>query len=284
MSVALDTDGLRPQDLVLTIFGAHVRRPGQRVWSGGMVDILENLEFTTGSARAALARLVNRDLLARTREGRLAFYSITQRADALLSEGDRRIFTFGRTEPAVEQWTVLWHAIPEDRRVSRSRFASRLRFLGFGSVQDATWVAARNREHEVRLLLHELDIRPYVSVMVGHMPAEVPPVALVAQAWRLDEVAKRYEAFLSAFGGFRKASARRSLSTADAFKSRTLLLHRFRAFPAIDPELSEGIDTVRDLRRQAVECFDEVYATLEEKASEHFWETVEPRSVAEVAS
>ena len=78
-----------------------------------------------------------------------------------------RIFTFGRTEPAVEQWTVLWHAIPEDQRVSRSRFASRLRFLGFGSVQDATWVAARNREHEVRLLLHELDIKPYVSVMVG---------------------------------------------------------------------------------------------------------------------
>ena len=196
----------------------------------------------------------------------------------------RRIFTFGRTEPAVEQWTVLWHAIPEDRRVSRSRFASRLRFLGFGSVQDATWVAARNREHEVRLLLHELDIRPYVSVMVGHVPAEVPPVALVAQAWRLDEVGKRYEAFLSAFGGFRKASARRSLSAADAFKSRTLLLHRFRSFPAIDPELSEGIDTVRDLRRQAVECFDEVYATLEEKAAEHFWETVEPRSVVPVGT
>jgi phenylacetic acid degradation operon negative regulatory protein len=283
MSVSLDTDGLRPQDVVLTIFGSHVRRPGQRVWSGGMVEILERLEFTTGSARAALARLVNRDLLARTREGRLAFYSITQRADALLSEGDRRIFSFGRTEPAVEQWTVLWHAIPEDRRVSRSRFASRLRFLGFGSVQDATWVAARNREHEVRLLLHELDIRPYVSVMVGHMPAEVPPVALVAQAWRLEDVSRRYEGFLSEFGGFRKAAARRSLSAADAFKSRTLLLHRFRSFPSIDPELSAGIDTVRDLRRQAVECFDEVYAALEEKAAEHFWKTVEPKSARRVS-
>ncbi len=168
--------------------------------------------------------------------------------------------------------------------MSRSRFASRLRFLGFGSVQDATWVAARNREHEVRLLLHELDIKPYVSVMVGHMPAEVPPIALVAQAWRLDEARQRYETFLSEFGGFRKTNARRRLSAADAFKSRTLLLHRFRSFPAMDPELSEGIDTVRDLRRQAVECFDEVYATLEPKAAEYFWETVEPRSPLRVNS
>lgn len=187
MSVGRGGGALQPQDLVLTIFGAHVRHPGDKVWSGGMVKILESLGFTTGSARAALARLVNRDLLARTRDGRQAFYSVTQRADALLSEGDRRIFTFGRTEPAVDLWTVLWHAIPEDQRVSRSRLASRLRFLGFGSVQDATWVAARNREHEVRLLLHQLDIKPYVSVMVGHMSPEVPPVALVAQAWRLGD-------------------------------------------------------------------------------------------------
>jgi hypothetical protein len=51
----------------------------------------------------------------------------------------------------------------------------------------------------------------------------------------------------------------------------------------MDPELSEGIDTVRDLRRQSVECFDEVYATLEPKAAEHFWETVEPTSARRLA-
>jgi phenylacetic acid degradation operon negative regulatory protein len=276
MSIARGTEGLQPQDLVQTIFGAHVRRPGQRVWSGGMVEILESLDFTTGAARAALARLVNRDLLARTREGRRAFYSVTQRADALLSEGDRRIFSFGRTEPAVDLWTVLWHAIPEAQRVRRSRFASQLRFHGFGSVQDATWVAARDREQEVRLLIRQLDIEDYVSVMVGHMSPDLPPVALVAQAWRLDEARERYEAFLSEFGGLRNAKARRKLSTDEAFRSRTLLLHRFRAFPLIDPELPESVDTLREVRAQAVECFEEVYAALEPPATEYFWQTVRP--------
>jgi phenylacetic acid degradation operon negative regulatory protein len=276
MTAALGTEGLQPQDLGLTIFGAHVRRPGQTVWSGGMVEILESLDFTTGSARAALARLVNRDLLARTRVGRRAFYSLTNRAEALLAEGDRRIFTFGRVDPGVELWTVLWHAIPENQRVQRARFASRLRFLGFGSVQDATWVAARDREREVRLLLRQLGIEPYTSVMVGHMSPELPPVALVAQAWRLDEARLRYEAFLAEFEGLQRDRARAQLSAAEAFRSRTLMLHRFRRFPFMDPELPRAVDEVRDLRTRAVACFDDVYAALEPAASEYFWRVVQP--------
>jgi phenylacetic acid degradation operon negative regulatory protein len=276
MTAALGTEGLQPQDLGLTIFGAHVRRPGQTVWSGGMVEILESLDFTTGSARAALARLVNRDLLARTRVGRRAFYSLTNRAEALLAEGDRRIFTFGRVDPGVELWTVLWHAIPENQRVQRARFASRLRFLGFGSVQDATWVAARDREREVRLLLRQLGIEPYTSVMVGHMSPELPPIALVAQAWRLDETRLRYEAFLAEFAGLQRARARARLSPAQAFRSRTLMLHRFRRFPFMDPELPRAVDEVRDLRTRAVACFDDVYAALEPAASEYFWRVVQP--------
>jgi phenylacetic acid degradation operon negative regulatory protein len=276
MTAALGTEGLQPQDLGLTIFGAHVRRPGQTVWSGGMVEILESLDFTTGSARAALARLVNRDLLARTRVGRRAFYSLTNRAEALLAEGDRRIFTFGRVDPGVELWTVLWHAIPENQRVQRARFASRLRFLGFGSVQDATWVAARDREREVRLLLRQLGIEPYTSVMVGHMSPELPPIALVAQAWRLDETRLRYEAFLAEFAGLQRERARARLSPAQAFRSRTLMLHRFRRFPFMDPELPRAVDEVRDLRTRAVACFDDVYAALEPAASEYFWRVVQP--------
>ena len=276
MSVPRGTEGLQPQDLVLTIFGAHVRQPGQRVWSGGMVEILEGLDFTSGAARAALARLVNRNLLARMRDGRRAFYSVTQRADALLSEGDDRIFNFGRSDPAVELWTVLWHAIPEDQRVSRSRLASQLRFLGFGAVQDATWVAPRDREQEARQLLRQLEIEPYVSLMVGRMSPELPPLALIAQAWRLDKTGERYEAFLSEFEGLRKASARKRLSPAEVFRSRILLLHRFRGFPSMDPELPREIDCVRHLRARAVECFDDVYAALQPRADEYFWETADP--------
>lgn len=279
LSTDTATDGLRPQDLVLTIFGAYVRGPGDSVWSGGMVEILKQIGFTTGSARAALARLVLRDLLARRRDGRLVFYSLTPRAEALLADGDRRIFSFGRTRPTVDVWTVLWHAIPEDRRVERSRFASRLRFLGFGSVQDATWVAARDREQEVRLLLSELDIAAYASVLVGRMSIGLPPIALVAQAWKLDAVASRYEAFLAEYGPLRTAKARRGLTSREAFRTRTLLLHRFRGFPFMDPELPQGVDPLLRTRARVTATFDQVYAGLEDQATAHFREVAQPEAI-----
>jgi phenylacetic acid degradation operon negative regulatory protein len=266
---------LQPQDVVLTIFGAYVRGPGDTVWSGGLVTLLGEMGFSAESARAALARLAARDLLARHREGRLVYYALSPRGHELLADGDRRIFSFARTRPGTDVWTVLWHAIPEDRRVERSRLASRLRFLGFGSVQDATWVAARDREQEARLLARELGIEPYTSVLVGRMSRGLPPVALVAQAWDLAAVARRYEAFVDEYGPLRRARDARALDARDAFVARTLLLHRFRAFPAADPELGEG-DGLGPLRAQVLTTFDEVYAALEPRASAHFGAVARP--------
>ena len=263
-------EALQPQDLVLTMLGAHLRGPGQTVWSGGMVRLLDSFGFTTGSARAALSRLVLRNLLVRTRQARFVNYALGGRAERLLAEGDPRIFSFGRTEPTDDVWTVLWHSIPEDQRVERSRLVSRLRFLGFGSVQDATWLAAHDREQDVRTLLRELGIEAHVSLFVGRISDGLAPTALAHSAWSLDEVAIRYRGFLSAYGPLQRATARRRLSAEHAFVARTVMLHRFRGFPFIDPELPAAIDPLRTLRADVVATFDAVYQQLEPVADGYF--------------
>lgn len=205
---------MQPQDLALTILGAHVREPGALVWSGGMVEILGEFGFSTEAARAALSRLAVRGLLERHRHGRRVSYSLTPRADELLAEGDRRIFSFGRGENGDGMWTVFWHAIHKDRRVERSRLASRLRFLGFGSVQDATWLAAADRERDVVPLVRALGAEPYCTVIVGRLSPELAPAAAVAQAWDLDAVERRYEEFLAEYGptGRRRRGARSTIA------------------------------------------------------------------------
>ena len=271
----IEADAMRAQDLVLTIFGAHVR-DGELVWSGGMVKILQGIGLTVFSARAALARLVNRRLLSRTRQGRRAFYSVTARGDELLSQVDRRILSFGRAPPGAQPWTVLWHAIPESERVARSRFVSQLRFLGFGSVQDATWIAACDREQEVLTLLRELGLEQYASVMVGPMSPQPGTAALVAEAWDLVETRARYQLFLADFAELRGVSTPRHLTDADIFRSRTLMLQRFRGFPSIDPELPPGVDTLAALRTEVVACFADVFAALEPRATRYFWSVARP--------
>ena len=135
---------LAPQDLVVTMLGTYVRPFARTVWSGGLVVLLGEFGFSDAAARAALTRLVRRGLIARLRSGRLVHYRLTPRCERLLIEGDRRIFTLGRLPAGSGPWTLLWHQIPEERRLERSRLARRLRFLGFGPVQDSVWIAPQD--------------------------------------------------------------------------------------------------------------------------------------------
>lgn len=268
--VARASSGLRSQDLVITVLGSHLRRAGERVWSGGMVSVIKEFGFSTEAVRAALSRLVSRGLLERHRSGRLIDYALTTGAHELLAEGDRRIFTFGRVAPAADAWTLLWHSIPEDRRVERSRLASQLRFLGFGSLQDATWIAASDREQEVRVLLATLSVEAYASMFVGRMARGSESALLIAEAWDLETLTRRYEEFLAAFSPYEKPAARRGLSERDAFVVRARLMHAFRSFSQLDPELPESIAPMMELRDRVVATFDSVYESLAKGANAYF--------------
>jgi phenylacetic acid degradation operon negative regulatory protein len=256
-----------PQDLVLTLLGAHVR-PRERagVWSGGLVHLLEDFGFSEGAARAALNRLVARELLARVKDGRLVHYTLTQRTVAVLAEGDRRIFTLGRARGGPPKWTVLWHAIPDARRTDRNRLVRRLRFLGFGSMRDGTWIAPHDREREVAALVTELDVGEHVGVLLGKPAGEPHFAALVARVWDLDGLAGRYRAFVGQFRGY-AAGVR---DDRHALLLRTRLMHTFREFPSLDPELPADLVPAPAHRDEAVRLFHDLYPALEGGAQRYF--------------
>lgn len=261
---------LQPQQLVLTMLGTYVRPYGDRVWSGGLVVLLNELGFTEGAARVALTRLVRRGLLDRVRDGRLVHYRLTERADSLLGEGDGRIFSLGDPSDDEGTWTVLWHQIPEERRLELSRLARRLRFLGFGSVQGSVWVSPHDHSAEVVGLLSELRVSQYATVFTAHPDAVVGLPALVSRAWDLSGLVDRYEAFVGEFAPLSARRALTGLSDRDAFLVRTRLVHQFRGFPQLDPELPEELAPVSAPRSRAAAVFHQLYAGLEDASQRHF--------------
>lgn len=260
-----------PQDLVLTLLGAHqIPRDGGAVWSGGLVRLLGEFGFTEGAARVALNRLVARDLLARSKDGRHVHYVLTPRTRAVLAEGDQRIFTLGERPRRETTWTVLWHSIPEDRRLARTRLTSRLRFLGFGSVQDGTWLAPHDREQELAALLKDLNVAEHAGVLLGRPATAVDFGTFVARVWDLGDLAERYRAFVEHFRGREVDSDR------EALLLRTRLVHTFREFPSVDPELPEDLVPAPAYRADALRLFHFLYPALADSAQRYFDKVTRP--------
>jgi phenylacetic acid degradation operon negative regulatory protein len=259
---------LQPQDLVVTMLGTYVRPFAHTVWSGGLVSLLAEFGFSDGAARAALTRLVRRDLIARVRSGRLVHYQLTPRCERLLIEGDGRIFTLGRLPAGVGPWTVLWHQIPEGRRHERTRLGRRLRFLGFGSVQDSVWVAPHDHSSEVADLLGELGVAGFATVFVASVREGPGWTALVQRAWDLSGLEERYLAFCSEFERYQRPDA--SLADREAFQVRTRMTHVFRGFAQLDPELPDDLAPLSGPRRRAAEVFEALYMSLAPSSQRHF--------------
>jgi phenylacetic acid degradation operon negative regulatory protein len=202
------------------------------------------------------------------------FYQLTPKAQHLLVEGDERIFHFGRTPGDTRRWTVLWHSLPEQSRTERASLATRLRFLGFGSVQDATWIAPHDREKEVIAVLGDLGVSDYAYVLVGEPAAALNVETVIDQAWNLEEVTRQYAQFVDDFSELRTKRSRANLSDVEAFVVRTQAIHRFRRFPFLDPELPDDVMPDPRVRPRVIKLFDVIFEDLRDAAERHFRETI----------
>jgi phenylacetic acid degradation operon negative regulatory protein len=277
-----------PQELVLTLIGSYVRPRTRPLWAGGLVAALGEFGYSPGAARVALTRLTARDVLVRStaaNQASYASYSITGRAETILAEGDARIFALGRTPALGEntdidprEWTVLWHTVPEERRVERGRLTRRLRFLGFGPLQDATWIAPRNHQSEVAAVLEEMDLRDHAAVWIGQPATERDIRGIVTRVWDLDHLSSRYQSFVRNFTPYANGDhdEGHELNDRQAHLVRTRLVHTFRQFPALDPELPESLVPPPPHRAQAVNLFHDVYEALAEPAQRHFDKVISP--------
>ncbi|MFL5818744.1 MAG: PaaX family transcriptional regulator C-terminal domain-containing protein [Conexibacter sp.] len=267
---------IQPQDLVITMLGAYVHHQRRTVWSGGLVTLLGDFGFSPGAARIALIRLVNRGFVERTRKGRLVFYTLTARGRKLLDEGDRRIFSLGKAPATGEQWTILWHAIPEELRLERGRLARRLRFLGFGTLQDGTWISPHDREREVVEVVDDLGVAQYVGVLVGRPALSLDFGKFVSRVWPMDELSERYRTYVQTFGRYAKGRRGGSLDDREAFLARTQAVHAFRKFPVDDPDLPDDFMSEPRVRAEAIEVFTTVFERLAEPAERYFAAAMEP--------
>ncbi|GIJ73845.1 PaaX family transcriptional regulator [Virgisporangium ochraceum] len=193
---APEVSALRPQLVVLLLFGDHILGRDRSLFSGSAIEVLGRLGVSEHATRSTLTRMVNRGLLRRRREGRRMYFGLTPRAVEVLRDGQRRIWQTGAVNDGWDgTWTLLCFSLPEAWQRERHGLRSELAWAGFGPLQGGLWIAPGRVE--VRAIVSDLGLDAHVRVFRAQADELTDVRQLIGDAYDLDGLAARYAAFLS---------------------------------------------------------------------------------------
>jgi phenylacetic acid degradation operon negative regulatory protein len=247
--------GSSAKSVLLTVLGEFVLRNGGSVWTSTVVRAMAALGIEERNARQATFRLAESGYVQSEKEGRRARLHLTGGGTRLLTEGSRRIYEFGAYDDTWDgRWVVVVCFIPEEQRTKRHQLRSQLGFAGFGFIAPGVAVSPHlSSEPAANTILEGLELLPGAVVLRAETGDVVEPHEILARGWDLDGLASEYEEFIKGF-------ARRSPRADEArFTSLVELVHAWRRFPFIDPEIPARLLPGRWPGRRAKTLFDDMH-------------------------
>jgi phenylacetic acid degradation operon negative regulatory protein len=244
------------RSLLTTVLGEFVLPRGRPVWTWVLVETLAGFGVTEKSARQALARAAAEGLLQPERVGRRTRWELTGPARRLLTEGAERIYEFGRVErPWDGRWLLLLVSVPEAKRDLRHRLRTRLSWAGFGSPEAGVWISPHlGRESEALGVVSELGLAATAMSFTASFGLIGGEDEMVSRAWDLTALGRSYEAFLADFGRLEPAGGAATLH------AQARLVHEWRRFPFLDPQLPQKLLPANWSGSKAAELFHRRHA------------------------
>jgi phenylacetic acid degradation operon negative regulatory protein len=257
--------GTSAKAVLLTILGEFVLAE-HSAWTQTLIDALGAVGVEERNARQAISRLAEQGLLAARRDGRRVRRELTPEAVELLEAGAERIFEFGATPNEWDgRWLVVLCSVPEEHRSKRHMLRSRLAFAGFGFLSAGVALTPHlEREALASAVLEELDLVANATIFRAEVGELHTATELLHRAWDLDALVGEYRAFVRAFQD-------RAPSTPRArFQATVDLVHRWRRFPFVDPEIPEELLPANWLGHRARDVFDDKHASWSDDARAFF--------------
>lgn len=220
--------------LLFTVLGEFVLPGEGRAWTSAFIDVLGRLGVEEKATRQALMRTAGDGWLTSERVGRRTCWTLTSSAERLLSDGAARIYGFtGAGADWDGRWLLVLARAPESERPARHLLRTRLTWAGLGSPAPGVWVSTHaDRIDEVEQVLGAAGVLRDAQIFVAEHRGQGRLVEMVQAAWDLDEIEARYEEFLARFGG---------PDAEDPLLATVELVHAWRRFPWIDPELPDAL-------------------------------------------
>ena len=256
----------RPRHLIVTIYGLYARSDGGWLSVAALIRLLAELGVDEPAVRSAISRLKRRGILEAQRQDGSAGYRLSAEALAILREGDARIFRQRRAVLA-DGWLLAVFSVPEAERHRRHVLRSELTRLGFGMVAPGVWIVPAHPDDSTADTLRRLGLDAYADLFRADHLAFADPADKIRRWWDLDELERRYEAFIRAY---ERALARLRRggphSGGEAFAQYVRVLTDWRQLPYLDPGLPAELLPEGWVGIRAAEEFFALRSMLEEPA------------------
>jgi phenylacetic acid degradation operon negative regulatory protein len=253
----------------MTVLGEFVLPRDRPVWTSVLVDVLGILEVEEKSARQALARSSAEGWVVSERVGRRVRWSLTPPGRRLLTEGAERIYAF-RTDSGIwdGRWLMLIVSVPESKRDLRHRLRTRLTWAGFGSPVSGVWVSPEvGRQREAQQIVSELGLDSQAMSFTSRYGEVGEQESMVERSWDLTNLKNRYEDFIDKFTGLNPKPGEPVL------RAQTELVHEWRRFPFLDPQLPSELLPGDWSGAKAAELFHRTHVDWRPGAQEH-WDSL----------
>lgn len=254
------------RSVLMTVLGEFALPLDRPVWTSALVGALAAFDIEEKSARQALARTAAEGWLAAEKVGRRVRWSLTPPARRLLTEGADRIYGFGSCARHWDgTWLVLLVSVPETKRDLRHRLRTRLSWAGFGSPDPGVWITPDPaREEEALGVLKELGLGEEAMSFKATYGAVGDEEAMVTRAWDLTDLVNHYDGFIGEFADL-------SPSAGDpVFRAQTWLVHEWRRFPFLDPQLPRQLLPRNFSGMKAAELFHRKHAEWRSGAQQYW--------------
>jgi phenylacetic acid degradation operon negative regulatory protein len=253
---------MQARSALFDLYGDHLRPRGGRAPVAALVKLLAPLGIAAPAVRTAVSRMVRQGWLHPMRLGSAPGYLLTPKAARRLDEAAARIYRTGRNGWDGRFDLILLHG-PLPRRE-----ATRLAFLGYGSLGEHVWVAPRPAE-EADTMLGEAGVA-YERFSASHAAGSPGAAQVVGRAWDLAELGRSYEAFVTDLRPVVAVVNGRSTDE-EAYAARFRLVHAWRAFLFRDPQLPAALLPPRWPGTSAAGFFDR-HATRLRPAADRYVE------------
>jgi phenylacetic acid degradation operon negative regulatory protein len=258
----------RLRHLIVTIYGLYARSDGGWLSIAALIRLLADLGVDEPAVRSAISRLKRRGILLARRQDGSAGYQLSASALEILREGDARIFRRHRATLA-DGWLLAVFSVPEAERHRRHVLRSELARLGFGMVAPGVWIVPAHPQDATAEILSRLGLDSYADLFHADHLAFGDPAVKVRNWWDLDELERRYQAFLV---GHEPALRRWSSASAgldggrEAFADYVRALTDWRRLPYADPGLPAELLPPDWIGLRAASVFFTLRSLLEEPA------------------